>query len=142
MSEGNSFFVYTSESVDSLASCCFKGDERITLIENNSGNKINISMKDFVNFYTKEGETKIEEKYSIESFNFETNNMELSKITGVLSKKNEQSRLIKIKIRDQEIKVTPDHLFFVKNKETNKLEEISAEKIIKNKNKYLIPINC
>ena len=140
MSEGNSFFIYTSDTADSLASCCFNGDERIVLIENETRNKINISIKEFVNFYINVGETKIIEKYSIESFNFKTSTVEISKISGVLAKKNEYNKLIEITVGNKSIKVTPDHLFCVKNKETGELEEIVAGEILKNKNKYLIPV--
>lgn len=43
--EGHSFFTYTSDSVDSLASCCFDGSQRC-YVKLENGGKISISFKD------------------------------------------------------------------------------------------------
>lgn len=142
MSEGNSFFVYTSDTADSLASCCFEGLERIDIEEIKTGEKTNISIKDFVEFYTLEGEEKIKNEYVVDSFNLNTQKIEKTNIVGVLSKKNEYKKLIEISVGNKKIKVTPDHIFQVKNKKTGDLEEITANFLLKNKDNFLIPTCC
>ena len=49
---GHSFFTYISDTVDSLSSCCFEGNEQITIKQN--GEEKQLSIKDFVEQYTKE----------------------------------------------------------------------------------------
>lgn len=116
-SEGHSFFCYNSDSADSLSSCCFHGDEMIEVIEKDSGQKLSLTMQGFcerisqqLNTTTYVGETG----YQIVSINPQTQQEELTDITGVLIKGNDHKSLIEIEVEDgHTIKVTPDHILLV-----------------------------
>ena len=116
-SEGHSFFCYNSDSADSLSSCCFHGDEMIEVIEKDSGQKLSLTMQGFcerisqqLNTTTYVGETG----YQIVSINPQTQQEELTDITGVLIKGNDHKSLIEIEVEDgHPIKVTPDHILLV-----------------------------
>lgn len=126
LSEGNSFFIYTSDTVDSLSSCCFKGDEIIT-IKTEEGEEITLPISSYVNSktggLTYDGE--IEDNDKILSYCPDTDDFEEVRITGVL-KKQHRGRLVSIKVGKNLLKVTPDHLFIVMNKDTGQLSEITA----------------
>ena len=122
----------------SFSSCCFHGDETI-LVKNKKGEKELISLKDFVELFDK-NESKIEKEYKIISINPKTLREEEVSIIGILKKKNSSNKLIEININGKVIKVTPDHEFLVKDLYDNKIKKISAIELLKNKNRYLIPI--
>lgn len=137
LAAGNSFFIYESESADSLASCCFKGDEIIHV------NGIEISIADFVNSRTEElnGEgVKICGDMSIDSMNPETHLLETTRITGVLKKQNEHARLIEIRIGQNVNRVTPDHIFLALDKHSNMTVEVSADEIMISPDRYMLPV--
>ena len=137
LSEGNSFFIFTDSDVNSLSSCCFEGTEKIKIYTDDD-KKYNITLKNFIKkFNLNEG--KIEKKYKIKSLNPETLEIEDAYITGILKKKNEHKKLIKITINDKTISVTPDHKFLVKEVETGEIKEIQAFELVQNKEKYLVP---
>jgi ribonucleoside-triphosphate reductase len=142
LAEGNSFFIFNSDSAYALASCCFYGDETIEVLNTLTNKNEILSISDFVNLYNKEEhEQKINDTtYSIKSLNPESLEEEYVKITGTLKKKNEYNKLISFKISNKEIRVTPDHLFLVKNKETNVIEERRADFLICNFEKYMLPM--
>ncbi len=137
LSQGNSFFVYQSESADSLASCCFDGEELI-IVNNNQ-----IKIKDFVNNINdslNDNGFKIDGNYIIKSLNPLTKELEDVKITGILKKINKSNKMIKINIDGNSISVTPDHIFLVYDKKTNKELEIDAETISLDYNRYMLPL--
>ena len=85
---GHSFFTYISDTVDSLSSCCLKGDEVIKLYDKD-GNSFITKIKDFVNYndssVNKDGNTVLKEDAYINSFNID-GCTEKVKITGTLKK--------------------------------------------------------
>lgn len=123
-----------------ICSCCFNGDEAIE-IENKSGEKTITSIQDFVNIYSNnnEGEYDVNDEIFIKSLD-ENNEISKSKIIGVLNKKNGYNEMIDIEIGNHKISVTPDHIFKVKDKITNDIKEITAEELMNNKEKYMVPV--
>lgn len=132
-SKGNSFFKYESDSVDSLASCCFEGKEFINVFNKERNTFENYSLEEFVKKYR-------DNNFYIKSFNPETLKEEETLITNVLEKKNDYQKLIEIRVEGNIIRVTPDHVFLVKEVKTGKLKEIQAFELYNNKDKYLIPV--
>ena len=48
--------------------------------------------------------------------------------------------MMDIEVGDHKISVTPDHIFKVKDKITNDIKEITAEELMNNKEKYMVPV--
>ena len=126
LSEGNSFFIYTSDSVDSLSSCCFLGDELIELYEDDQ--KITLPIKEFVTRYTTIGEVKITSNYYVDSFDVSTETVIRKPVTGVLAKRH-YGKLVEITVNDKKLVCTPDHMYPVVNTSTMKIEEVEAENL-------------
>lgn len=138
-SEGHSFFTYLSSTADSLSSCCFDGEEKISVNINNKEEYISIS--DFVNKYTKDlnkDGIELDTNSSITSFNL-NGEKEPTNITGIL-KKEYTGNMYEFEVDDKKINVTADHLLMIKNKITGEVQEIAAEYVFKNKDNYLIAI--
>lgn len=132
-SKGNSFFKYESDSVDSLASCCFNGDEVIKVYNRETDTEETYTLKQFIEVFKPE-------TFSISSLNPDKLNEEPTLITNVLEKNNEYKKLIRITIGEKVIQVTPDHKFLVKDIEDDKIKEVQAIDLYNNKDKYLIPV--
>ena len=139
LSESNSFFIFTDSSVNALSSCCFEGSESIKVTDE-YGNSCYYKLEDFIKKYDK-NEGFIDKKYRIKSLNPDTLKYEDVFINGILKKKNEYKKLIKIKVNGHQISVTPDHAFLVKEKETGTVKEIQAAELALNPDKYLVPVN-
>lgn len=137
---GHSFFTYISDTVDSLSSCCFEGDEIIKVYDKNNNVK-SISIKDFVNMNDSsinESGCKINndnDYHYIDSYN-ENGDVERVKITGTLKK--ESSKLYEFTINNKHIAVTGDHIMMVKDTSDNEIKFIPAEFIAKDINRYLL----
>ena len=135
---GHSFFTYISDTVDSLSSCCFEGDEIIKIYDKDNHPK-SISIKDFVNMNNNsinESGCKIKDDYYIDSYN-ENGDTERTKITGTLKK--ESSLLYKFAINNNKyISVTGDHIMMVKDLIDNETKFIPAEFVAKDINRYLL----
>ena len=132
------FNIFNSKGTK-VCSCCFQGDENI-VIENDNGEKTVCSLKDFVELYlNSNGESHINDNVYIQSMD-ENGNENRAKITGVLAKQNNFGKLISINCGNHNIKVTPDHIIKVKDKETGDIVEITAQHLSENYNKYLIPV--
>ena len=137
---GHSFFTYISDTVDSLSSCCFEGDEIIKVYDKNNNVKP-ISIKDFVNMNDSsinESGCKINndnDYHYIDSYN-ENGDVERVKITGTLKK--ESSKLYEFTINNKHIAVTGDHIMMVKDTSDNEIKFIPAEFIAKDINRYLL----
>jgi len=113
---GHSFFTYISDTVDSLSSCCFKGNELIQVKKD--GLSKTMEIKDFVEEFENESNSfgkKIDTGYQIESYNPETRKFEDTKIIGVL-KREYSGNMYLFKTGDFEIIVTPDHILMAKDK--------------------------
>ena len=136
LAEGNSFFIYNDTNASSLSSCCFNGSE-IIKIQNKDNQEKEVSLKDFVESFNFD-EGKINDDYYINSLNPETLEIEKTKVTGILKKKNNLNQLITIKSKNNKIQVTPDHILIVKDKETDEIKEITAKELSQNFKKYLI----
>lgn len=134
---GHSFFTYISDTVDSLSSCCFEGNEQITIKQN--GEEKQLSIKDFVEQYTKETNDfgqKINDNVLIKSYTKEGKE-EMASITGVL-KKETNNDLYLFNVGGKEIKVTEDHIMMVKNINTDMVEFVPAKYVYQNSDSYLI----
>ena len=134
---GHSFFTYISDTVDSLSSCCFEGDEVIKIYDKDNNPK-SISIKDFVNMNNNsinESGCKIKDDYYIDSYN-ENGDTERTKITGILKK--ESSLLYEFTINNNHISVTGDHIMMVKDLVDNETKFIPAEFVAKDINRYLL----
>lgn len=133
---GHSFFTYISDTVDSLSSCCFKGDEKIEVTKDGKTEKL--SIKDFVErFINKEDNfgKKINTGYQTLSYNPESEEFEDADIVGVL-KKECDDELYFFKVGEDEISVTPDHIMIVRDKDTQEIMYIPARFVFKNIDKY------
>lgn len=134
---GHSFFTYISDTVDSLSSCCFEGDEVIKIYDKDNNSK-SISIKEFVNMNNSsinESGCKIKDDYYIDSYN-ENGDTERTKITGILKK--ESSKLYEFTINNKHITVTGDHIMMVKDTSDNETKFIPAEFVAKDINRYLL----
>lgn len=102
MSKGNSFFVYMSDSADSLASCCLTDDTEIVV------NGATLNIKEFVEKY------KASETYEIDSLNPETLCVEKTRVVGIL-RKHTQTPIVTIELEDgSKISCTTDHKWIVR----------------------------
>lgn len=139
---GHSFFTYISDSVDSLSSCCFKGDEIIKICDKD-GNECSISIEDFVNMnndsVSDAGNKLLKNDYFIKSYN-ENGESEKVKITGTLKKKY-ADHLYEIKVGDKHITVTGDHIMMVKDLDDDTIKYIPAKYICMSPERYLVAIN-
>lgn len=134
---GHSFFTYISDSVDSLSSCCFSGDEVIKIYDKD-GNVYNTSIKDFVDYNDSNiddlGNKNMKEEFYIDSYTLNGDN-ERTKITGTLKKKY-VGKMYKIYTDENNyITVTPDHILKAKTK-TGEIVEIRSQDIINNYEDY------
>jgi len=142
LSEGNSFFIFMSENAHALSSCCFEGEEIITVFNTITKADEVMSIKTFVDMFNKNRhETNLDTKYQILSLNPESLKEEMVNITGTLKKENTYKRLVEINCNNQTMKVTPDHIFLVKNVETASTEEITASVLVNNSEKYSLPVS-
>lgn len=136
---GHSFFTYISDTVDSLSSCCFKGDETIKICDKD-GNECSISIEDFVNmnndFVSDVGNKLLKNDYFIKSYN-ENGESEKVKITGTL-KKEHADHLYEIKVGDKHITVTGDHIMMVKDLGDDTIKYVPAKYICMSPERYLI----
>lgn len=131
------FNIFNSEGTK-IASCCFKGNEIIEII-NENGEITAISLKDFVELYlNKPGRLKLTDKIYIKSMTND-NKLDISRITGVLLKQNGYKQLINIVVGGKCISVTPDHLLKVKHKITGIVSEIKAIDLVGKESEYLLP---
>ena len=140
-SRGHSFFTYISDTVDSLSSCCFKGDELIKVYDKD-GNSKSLSIAEFVNMndssINESGNKILKDDYYIYSYTIK-GVPEKVKITGTL-KKECSDRLYEIKADCNTITVTGDHILMVKDLNDNTIKYIPAEYVYKSPDRYLVAI--
>lgn len=129
---GHSFFTYISDTVDSLSSCCFKGDEKITVQKD--GKTETLPIKDFVERFTTKADEfgkYVDTGYQTVSYDAENGDFEEADIVGVLKKECSED-LYRFIVDDKEINVTPDHIMVVRNKKTDEILYLPAEHVYKN----------
>lgn len=137
---GHSFFTYISDTVDSLSSCCFRGDEKITVQKD--GKTETLTIKDFVERFTTETDEfgkHIDTKYQTVSYDAENSNFEEANIVGVL-KKEYNDDIYQFTVDNEEISVTPDHIMVVRDKQTHEVMYLPAEYVYQNAEKYEIGV--
>jgi len=137
------FNIFHDSDINSLSSCCFIGDETIEVFNNKTGLTELHTMKGFVELFIKESYNaiKIDPKYSINSYNYETSQNEITQITGVLKKKNDNKLLIHIILDDnRSIKVTHDHIIKVYDNNIKNMIDISACKLLDDPDRYLLHV--
>lgn len=139
---GHSFFTYISDTVDSLSSCCFTGEEIITIKNQNGEETKKVSLAEFVDSidsnYDLIGKS-IEGEHYVSSYNIETDKEELSKVIGIL-KKPYTGNLYTFDIGGKKISITEDHLMMVKDLTDNLVKSISAKEVYENKDRYLVAV--
>lgn len=137
---GHSFFTYISDSVDSLSSCCLKGNEAIKLYDKD-GNSFITKISDFVNYndssINAEGNTNLKEDTFIDSYDID-GNIERTKITGTL-KKEYTGAMFTFNIDGKSITVTADHEMMVRDHDGNILS-LRADEVAKNIDAYELAV--
>lgn len=137
---GHSFFTYLSDTVDSLASCCFKGDEVIRLYDK-EGNLFITKIRDFVNYNDSsikaEGNNVLKEDTFIDSYNL-NGNVEMAKITGTL-KKEYSGMMFTFNVDGKSVSVTADHEMMVRDHSGNILS-LRADEVAKNIDAYELAV--
>lgn len=136
-SRGLSFFSFNDDNVSALSSCCYDGDEVIQ-VKHQDGEKFITTIKDFITLNAKSTDDcaiKGDTGYSIDSINPDTLEIEPTKIVGIL-KRPYSGTMYTFKVNGQSVRVTHDHVFLVKNKETGSIEQLPAEEIAKAPSKY------
>ena len=138
---GHSFFTYISDSVDSLSSCCFKGNEIIKIYDK-FGNGKSLSIEEFVNMnnnsINNNGNKTLKDDYYIYSYN-EDGTKEKVKVIGTLKKECNDS-LYEIKAGGTTITVTGDHIIMVKDLTDNTIKYIPAKYVHKSPDRYLVAV--
>ena len=125
--KGHSFFTYISDTVDSLSSCCFSGDEVIKIYDKDGIPSI-ITISDFVKIFSdieNDLGKNVDTKFFIDSYDENAKETGKVKIDGVLMKKY-TGKLIKITTAYGDIEVTEDHPILVRNKITGDISTIAA----------------
>lgn len=137
---GHSFFTYISDTVDSLSSCCFEGDEVISIQEPDTAYFIKIS--DFVDgissIISQDGHHIENSQYKILSFK-DNGEVEHVTITGILKKKY-SGNMFTIKTDSSSIKITEDHLVLVRDLQDDTIKQVPAGDIYMDPDRYLIAI--
>ena len=137
---GHSFFTYISDTVDSLSSCCFEGDEVISIQEPDTAYFIKIS--DFVDgissIISQDGHHIENSQYKILSFK-DNGEVEPVTITGILKKKY-SGNMFTIKTDSSSIKITEDHLVLVRDLQDDTIKQVPAGDIYMDPDRYLIAI--
>lgn len=139
-SRGHSFFTYISDTVDSLSSCCLKGDEVIKLYDKD-GNSFITKISDFVNYndssINPEGNTNLKEDTFVDSYNV-NGSVERAKITGTL-KKEYTGAMFTFNVDGKSITVTADHEMMVRDHDGNILS-LRADEVAKNIDVYELAV--
>lgn len=137
---GHSFFTYISDSVDSLSSCCLKGNEVIKLYDKD-GNSFITKISDFVNYndssINTEGNTNLKEDTFIDSYDID-GNIERTKVIGTL-KKEYTGAMFTFNVDGKSITVTADHEMMVRDHDGNILS-LRADEVAKNIDAYELAV--
>lgn len=137
---GHSFFTYISNTVDSLSSCCLKGDEVIKLYDKD-GNSFYTKIKDFVDYndssIKQEGNTALKEDVYIDSYNT-LGECDKAKIIGTL-KKEYSGAMFTFNIDGKSITVTADHQMMVRDVNGN-IISLRADEVAKHIDVYELAV--
>lgn len=139
-SRGHSFFTYISDSVDSIASCCLKGDEVIKLYDKD-GTAFYTKIKDFVDYndssIKQEGNTVLKEDMYIDSYNM-FGECDKVKVTGTL-KKEYSGAMFTFNVDGKSITVTADHKMMVRDTNGN-IMSLRADEVAKHIDVYELAV--
>lgn len=137
---GHSFFTYISDTVDSLSSCCFEGDEVIKLYDKD-GNVFYTKIKDFVDYndssIKQEGNTILKEDTYIDSYNT-LGECDRAKVVGTL-KKEYSGAMFTFNIDGKSITVTADHQMMVRDIDGN-IISLRADEVAKHIDVYELAV--
>ena len=123
---------YTSDSVDSLSSCLFKGN-MITVINKNTNVSETIDISEFVTRFIDNDKTDKDvniSDYMMEAYNVMTGEKELVDIKSVIKRSNKSGLKVTISTGDEEISVSPDHIIAIRNSQTGQIKEITANELV------------
>lgn len=116
LERGHSFFIYISDSADSLSSCCFDGDTRISILEN--GIEKSFLAKDLYEKYK-------ENKVYVFGHNPYNNKIE-TKSANVIRRRT--NVWYEINYDDLKLKLTPDHILPIRRGES--IMDVMAKDIL------------
>ena len=137
---GHSFFTYISDTVDSLSSCCFEGDEVIKLYDKD-GNIFYTKIKDFVDYndssIKQEGNTILKEDVYIDSYNTLCE-CDRAKVVGTL-KKEYSGAMFTFNVDGKSITVTADHQMMVRDIDGN-IISLRADEVAKHIDIYELAV--
>lgn len=137
---GHSFFTYISDTVDSLSSCCFEGDEVIKLYDKD-GNIFYTKIKDFVDYndssIKQEGNTILKEDVYIDSYNTLCE-CDRAKVVGTL-KKEYSGAMFTFNVDGKSITVTADHQTMVRDIDGN-IISLRADEVAKHIDIYELAV--
>lgn len=139
------FNIYTSDTADSLSSCCVKGNSVIRVINKATNVEELLTLETFVNRFV-ENDLTVDKTfetpdYAIKSYNYKTNEWETEDINGILKKPSEHSHFIKIDLGDNHIiEVTPDHTLTVRVISTGEIKEVKALNVFNAPSEYEIGV--
>lgn len=137
---GHSFFTYISDTVDSLSSCCFEGDEVIKLYDKDD-NVFYTKIKDFVDYndssIKQEGNTILKEDVYIDSYNT-LGECDRAKVVGTL-KKEYSGAMFTFNIDGKSITVTADHQMMVRDIDGN-IISLRADEVAKHIDVYELAV--
>ena len=137
---GHSFFTYISDTVDSLSSCCFEGDEVIKLYDK-YGNVFYTKIKEFVDYndssIKQEGNTILKEDVYIDSYNT-LGECDRAKVVGTL-KKEYSGAMFTFNIDGKSITVTADHQMMVRDIDGN-IISLRADEVAKHIDVYELAV--
>ena len=134
-SRGLSFFSYNSETADALASCV-TGDVLLKIFDTVENKSYYITIEDFIKKVSSTENDNINKifdncRFNVEGINPETNEIVSEPITGAL-KKHYTGNMFTVSVNGKKIKVTEDHVFLVKNKNTGEVLEMTAKDLFSN----------
>ena len=139
-SRGHSFFTYISDTVDSLSSCCLKGDEVIKLYDKD-GSAFYTKIKDFVDYndssIKQEGNTVLKEDVYIDSYNT-LGECDRAKVVGTL-KKEYSGAMFTFNVDGKSITVTADHQMMVRDVDGN-IISLRADEVAKHIDVYELAV--
>ena len=124
--------IYSSDSVDSLSSCMFKGSI-INVRNKETGEKEVLDISTFIHRFIDNRFTNKEvdiNGYEIEAFNPETGESKYVNIKAVIKKENPSNLMVTIKTASNSLSVSPDHMCMIRNRETGEIKEISAKELV------------
>ncbi len=136
------FNIFADDNINALSSCCFKGDEIISVLNKNTNLSELMSISTFVAQFNTDATIngKLDTQYQILAYDTNTKTSTNTNIVGILRRKNEFSNLIEFSVDGRKISVTPDHVLLVRHKHTLTELELPAKIVAEQSEIYELAI--